>query len=149
MATVGEELRRERQRRGITLQDAANALHIRINYLSALESDQYKEIKASLFCKGFIRNYAQYLGLDANRLVANYENVVGDHVSISIKRYIGKSPRETKEALEQHKKVQEKKEELTRRGRRERRRQTANQERVFLGILLIIIVLFFCWLFLV
>ena len=44
MASIGEELRRERQRRGVTIKDVEQVLHIRAAYLEALEEDNYKII---------------------------------------------------------------------------------------------------------
>ena len=69
MASIGEELRRERQRRGVTIKDVEQVLHIRAAYLEALEEDNYKIIPGDVYVKGFIGNYADYLGLDRQRLV--------------------------------------------------------------------------------
>lgn len=75
MATIGEELRRERSRRGLTYKDVEQVLHIRSAYLEALEDGNFSLIPGAVYAKGFIRNYGNFLGLDGDRLVRQYRTL--------------------------------------------------------------------------
>ena len=72
MASIGEELRRERSRRGLTYKDIEQVLHIRSTYLEAIEDGNYSLIPGAVYVKGFIRNYGNFLGLDGERLVRQF-----------------------------------------------------------------------------
>jgi cytoskeletal protein RodZ len=72
--TVGEKLRGARERRGITLQDAAKATHIKINYLQELENDHPELLHSETQARGFLRLYTSYLGLNARELMAQWED---------------------------------------------------------------------------
>ena len=72
--TVGEKLRGARERRGITLQDAAKATHIKINYLQELENDHPELLHSETQARGFLRVYTSYLGLNARELMAQWED---------------------------------------------------------------------------
>jgi len=68
--TVGAFLAAKRGERGLTLQQAASATHIRLEHLSALEADEPELIPAPVYARGYLRTYARYLGLDEESLVA-------------------------------------------------------------------------------
>ncbi len=72
-AQPGSRLRRQRERRGLTLVQASSELHIDQRLLAALEEDDYAALGAPIFVKGHLRNYARLLGLDPAELVAEYE----------------------------------------------------------------------------
>jgi cytoskeletal protein RodZ len=72
MATFGETLRRERELRGVDLRDIAEATNISLRFLEALEQDRKDVLPGGIFPKAFVRQYATYLGLDPDRLVAEY-----------------------------------------------------------------------------
>ncbi|HET8570198.1 MAG TPA: helix-turn-helix domain-containing protein [Candidatus Limnocylindria bacterium] len=72
MARLGETLRSQRERMGITLEQAAEDTRIREKFLRALESGDHQGLPGAVYTKGFLRNYADYLGLDADELVALY-----------------------------------------------------------------------------
>ncbi len=73
VATTGNLLRSERERQGWTLQEVSVAIHIKIEYLQALEMDQYDCIPGEVFVKGFIRCYASFLGISGESLVSIYK----------------------------------------------------------------------------
>jgi cytoskeleton protein RodZ len=87
---LGEILLMARQSRGIELERAARDTKIRARYLSALESGEFRELPGAVYTKGFLRNYAQYLGLDPDVIVAHYRRELGgrggERVSIVAKR---------------------------------------------------------------
>jgi cytoskeletal protein RodZ len=72
MATFGENLRRERELRGVSLRDIAEATKISSRFLKALEEDRVDILPGGLFPRAFVKQYARHLGLDADRLVAEF-----------------------------------------------------------------------------
>jgi len=75
MPTFGENLRREREMRGISLEEISSATKISIRFLQALENDDFTSIPGGIFTRGFIRAYAGYLGLDQEQVMAEYQSV--------------------------------------------------------------------------
>ena len=65
---VGETLQLARERKGVDLFRAERDTKIRLRYLSALEDGAYEELPAPVYTKGFLRNYAIYLGLEPEEL---------------------------------------------------------------------------------
>lgn len=72
MGTFGERLRREREMRGITLEEIAAATKISTRSLSALERQEFDKLPGGVFNKGFVRAYSRFLGLDEEQAVADY-----------------------------------------------------------------------------
>lgn len=62
---VGATLREHRVRRGVDLAEVAESLHIRKAYLFLIEDGRYEELPGPTYASGFVRAYAEYLGLDA------------------------------------------------------------------------------------
>src|SRR4051812_39519824 len=77
MARLGEILRTEREKRGITLDQAAADTRIREKFLTALEDDDHKSLPGTVYTKGFLRNYAEYLGLGGDELVVLFHQERG------------------------------------------------------------------------
>lgn len=72
LATFGEDLRREREIRGISLKEISDATKISKRFLEALERNDHKTLPAPVFTRGFVREYARYVGLNAEELVNRY-----------------------------------------------------------------------------
>ena len=72
MAKLGELLRAQRERKGITLEQAAEDTRIREKFLAALESGDHLGLPGAVYTKGFLRNYADYLDLDSTELIGLY-----------------------------------------------------------------------------
>jgi len=68
----GEHLRREREMRGVSLDEIAAATRISTRFLEALESEQWERLPGGAFNRGFIRSIARFLGIDEDALVAEY-----------------------------------------------------------------------------
>lgn len=68
--TLGQRLRRAREARQISLAAVEEATRIRRPYLEALEADQYEVFPGTVFLRGFVRNYALFLGLDPEEMLA-------------------------------------------------------------------------------
>jgi len=69
---LGEILRQQRERKGITLEQAAEDTRIREKFITALETGDHRALPGAVYTKGFLRNYADYLDLDSTELVALY-----------------------------------------------------------------------------
>jgi cytoskeletal protein RodZ len=72
MASFGENLRRERELRGVSLRDMADATKISLRFLEALEKGRIDQVPGGLFARAFVRQYAKFLGLDAEKIVAEF-----------------------------------------------------------------------------
>ena len=72
MATLGQDLKKERELRGISLKEIADTTKINIRFLQALEEDQIEILPGSFFIKGILRSYSEYLGLDENDILNRY-----------------------------------------------------------------------------
>jgi cytoskeleton protein RodZ len=68
----GEHLRREREMRGVSLDEISAATRISTRFLEAIEKDQWDRLPGGVFNRGFIRSIARFLGLDEDSLVAEY-----------------------------------------------------------------------------
>jgi cytoskeleton protein RodZ len=72
MGSFGERLRREREMRGITLNEIAESTKISRRHLESLEKEDFDSLPGGIFNKGFVRAYARYLGLDEDQAVTDY-----------------------------------------------------------------------------
>ena len=70
--SFGPWLRRQREGRDIELREIAKASKISVRYLEALESNRFESLPAEIFTKGFLRQYAGFVGLDAEEVVNYY-----------------------------------------------------------------------------
>jgi cytoskeletal protein RodZ len=68
----GDKLRRERELRGITLDEVAIATKIGTRNLRALEEEKFDQLPGGIFNKGFVRAYARYVGIDEEQAVGDY-----------------------------------------------------------------------------
>lgn len=74
---IGRELSDERIRRGQSLDEVAEALRIRRDYVAALERGDWSGMPGEVYGEGFLRSYARYLDLDPERLVAERREELG------------------------------------------------------------------------
>lgn len=72
MPSFGETLRRERESRRIPLREVSESTKISMRYLEALESNDFRHLPGGVFNKGFVRAYAQFIGVDPDRLIEAY-----------------------------------------------------------------------------
>lgn len=72
LASFGEELRREREIRGISLKEIADATKISKRFLEAIERNDHHTLPAPVFTRGFVREYARYVGLNSEEMVNRY-----------------------------------------------------------------------------
>ncbi len=82
--TFGESLKREREMRGVTLEEIATATRIARRFLKAIEDEQWDQLPGGVFNRGFVRAMAHYLGLDEENTVAEYTLAVGDRQPVPV-----------------------------------------------------------------
>ena len=73
----GSHLKHEREMRGISLEEIAASTKIQIQYLQALENNQFDELPGEIFVKGFIRSYGKTIGCNAEDLISAYDEAMG------------------------------------------------------------------------
>ena len=77
MSKLGDTLRAQREKKGITLEQAAADTRIREKFLKALEDGDYQSLPGAVYTKGFLRNYAEYLDLGTDELVSTFHQERG------------------------------------------------------------------------
>jgi cytoskeletal protein RodZ len=70
MIRLGERLAQERRRKGLSVDEVSKGTRIRPQFIIALEKGDYKKLPSSAYIRGFIKNYAQFLGLSAKETLA-------------------------------------------------------------------------------
>src|SRR5881227_2302499 len=80
MFEIGSSLREARLRQALDFPEIEQNTKIRGKYLRALEDEQFEVLPAQTYVKGFLRSYAEYLGLDGQLYVDEYNSryVVGE-----------------------------------------------------------------------
>jgi cytoskeleton protein RodZ len=74
MFEIGSSLREARLKRNLTPADVQKAIRIRDRYLQALEEERWELLPGDAYVKGFLRTYADYLGLDGSLYVEEYNS---------------------------------------------------------------------------
>ena len=78
MTQLGERFREAREARGISITEASTATRILPRYLQAIEAGDVASLPGDVYARGFVRNYAQLLGLPAEEMVALYREERGE-----------------------------------------------------------------------
>lgn len=74
MDSIGEILKNERTSRGLSLQEVNDATRITVQNLTALEEDRFDYFPNRVYARAFLRDYANFLGLDSATLLDRYED---------------------------------------------------------------------------
>jgi cytoskeleton protein RodZ len=74
--SVGQLLRKARLNRGLSVEDVARQLRLSVRQITALEEDDYSKLVSNTFLRGFVRNYAKLLQMDASPLLQQLEQLV-------------------------------------------------------------------------
>ena len=75
MATLGQQLKAAREKKRMTLSQTALKTRIKVQHLEAMERDDFARMPAPAYARGFLRLYAEYLGLDPAPLLAEYNEL--------------------------------------------------------------------------
>src|SRR5215467_4347699 len=76
--SLPDRLAAARERKGVDLTRAERDTKIRARYLSALERGDYRDLPGAVYTKGFLRNYALYLGLEPEEILSQWRRERGD-----------------------------------------------------------------------
>jgi cytoskeletal protein RodZ len=76
LETLGEYLKRRREEKGISLQDIESVTKIKIDYLLNIEEERFESLPAPVFTLGFLKQYAQCIGLDPEEVILRYRSEV-------------------------------------------------------------------------
>jgi transcriptional regulator with XRE-family HTH domain len=79
---IGALLRERREALGVSLAETEAATRIRQKYLAALESDEWHLLPGEVVGRGFLRNYAAYLGLEPTEVIDRRRSTTGDSVTL-------------------------------------------------------------------
>jgi len=74
--TLGEYLRQEREKRGITIEQVASATKIGVKQLHSLEGDHYADLPAKPFVRGFVTSYCRFIGLDPKETLTRFNSFI-------------------------------------------------------------------------
>jgi cytoskeleton protein RodZ len=78
MGSFGERMRRERDKRGITLDSISEATKIGTHILEAIEKEEFHKLPSGVFKKGFVRSYARFLEMNEEQVLKEFIEVAGD-----------------------------------------------------------------------
>ncbi|MGH9359403.1 MAG: helix-turn-helix domain-containing protein [Terriglobia bacterium] len=87
MAGFGENLRREREMRGITLEEISNTTRVSVRLLEALENEDFSRLPGGIFTRSFIRAYANYIGLDEEHVMSEYQMAAPPRAEEDLSRF--------------------------------------------------------------
>ncbi|MBL8166657.1 MAG: helix-turn-helix domain-containing protein [Acidobacteria bacterium] len=73
MASLGQELKRAREERGLSLREIADSTHIGVRFLQAIESDTYDILPGAVYNRDFVRKFARKVGVDEEQAIKMYE----------------------------------------------------------------------------
>src|SRR3989344_7397696 len=84
MIHAGERLLEERIKKGLSLDEVAKATKIRPTFLSYIEKGEYKKLPSGTYAHGFVRNYAKFLDLPENELLALFKREYDEEKFIKV-----------------------------------------------------------------
>jgi cytoskeleton protein RodZ len=79
--TIGHRLKTEREEQRLTLEKVFEATRIRVPYLQALEADDLSRLPSPVQARGYLRNYAEFLGLDFESILEEMQTMSGQLAS--------------------------------------------------------------------
>lgn len=88
MLTVGKLLKQERENKNISLKDVEKKIMVREKYLRALEENDWDYFSSKVYVTGIIKNYAHFLNLDSNRILAFFRRDYEKKEDIKFKKRI-------------------------------------------------------------
>jgi cytoskeleton protein RodZ len=93
---IGQELHRVREEQNISLEQAAAETHIRLHFLEALEMEDFDQLPSEAHVRGFLRAYAEYLGIASQSLLIS----LGEQEKISPKTEADSQDKQTPTVVE-------------------------------------------------
>ena len=72
---IGDQLKNAREARGLTIEYVAGETNIAKRYIAAMEDEDFSVFPGDPYIVGFLRNYAEYLGIDSNSIVQAFRGI--------------------------------------------------------------------------
>ncbi len=91
MLSVGEILKKTREKKGLTLDKVEKQLRIREKFLKAIESDNWSFFNSKIYIEGIIKNYSKILDLDSNKMTAFFRREYEVRDEVKFKRRVSSS----------------------------------------------------------
>lgn len=92
MSGIGEQLRKAREAKGLSISDIEKATKIQSRYLEAIENNDFDKLPGDFYVRAFIRQYAQIVGLDGKELLSQYQGEVENEVTSEVSQPAASSP---------------------------------------------------------
>jgi cytoskeletal protein RodZ len=92
MESIGEKFRQTRESKGYTIEQIARDTHIAKRFLESLEAENFDVFPGDPYLMGFMRTYAEYLGLDAQEIIQLYKNLKLQEQPAPIDELISRTP---------------------------------------------------------
>jgi cytoskeleton protein RodZ len=73
MKSVGDIIKGGREARGLSLDEVARSTRIRAGFLSAIETNDFGQFESKTIARGFIKNYAEFLGVNSDSVLAIFK----------------------------------------------------------------------------
>ena len=77
MQSFGQRLQKEREKQGVTLDEVCASTKVSVRFLRAIEEERFDQLPGGIFNKGFVRSYAQHLGINEQEAVDDYMLAAG------------------------------------------------------------------------
>ena len=84
MIRAGQKLKEQRLTKGLTIDQVSKETKIKASYISAIEKGEYQKLPASTYIIGFVRNYAKYLGLNEQEILALFRREFDEEKTFKI-----------------------------------------------------------------
>jgi len=78
-ATVGSRLLQARRKKDLSIDQVEEATKVRAKYLHAIESGNWNEFPSRIYVYGFVKRYAEFLGLDSNKILEDFRTEFGSN----------------------------------------------------------------------
>lgn len=88
MLSVGEILKKDRERKGLTLKQVEKVIKVREKFLKAIESNDWSVFSSKIYISGILKNYSQYLGLEHTKILAFFRRDYESHEETSFRKSI-------------------------------------------------------------
>src|SRR5215831_19285475 len=75
MTNFGASFRKARESKGISLDQVSHETRISIRFLAAIENEEFSALPGGIFNRGFVRSFAEAVGLDPDQAVADYDRL--------------------------------------------------------------------------
>lgn len=105
MKEIGERLKAAREEHGVSVEEAASDLNLRVSQIENIEQGNLKVFKDVFYLKCFIRDYAKYLGLDEEKIMDEFNEFFFEETSKIPIEEIEKASKEKQKEKSQEKKV--------------------------------------------